>query len=202
MLIYRQKALNVAGIFVLVALLSWLWYASFMEQPSTGYDWEKFVKQGNTPDELHFCETDSDCVETQQSCCSCNSGGKQIAIKKDYLPAWKNLIKESCNDISCPEIYLCKKGTIKCVNKKCEFVIINDKDCIKEGEYVDTFDRNSFTCCEGLIKVDARPLDENCKVIIPNRSFGIEPGWRCINCGDKICNPEYENKCNCPEDCS
>lgn len=74
-------------------------------------------------------------------------------------------------------------------------------NCIKEGEYVDHPSKDSFYCCPGLVKTDARPLDENCEVIIPENSPGIESGWACIKCGDGICGSQYENKCNCPADC-
>lgn len=78
----------------------------------------------------------------------------------------------------------------------------SSKACVKAGVYVDHPDKDSFECCPGLSKASALPLDENCKVIIPENSPGIEPGWTCLNCGDAICDKEKnENKCNCPEDC-
>ena len=78
---------------------------------------------------------------------------------------------------------------------------VKDITCIQEGEYVDHFDKDSFECCQGLSKTSALPLDDNCEVIIPENSLGIEPGWVCINCGDGNCSNKYENKCNCPKDC-
>jgi hypothetical protein len=78
----------------------------------------------------------------------------------------------------------------------------NTENCIEAGEYVDLPYQDSFTCCPGLVKANALPLDGNCQSIIPENSPGIEPGWTCLQCGDAICDKgKGENKCNCPADC-
>jgi hypothetical protein len=75
-------------------------------------------------------------------------------------------------------------------------------DCISEGKYVDTIDKDSFQCCPGLVKkMSPQPHDENCNAIIPKDSFGVEPGMTCLACGDGVCNSKFEDKCSCKEDC-
>ena len=70
---------------------------------------------------LRNCEQDSDCVETQADCCSCNSGGEQIGINKKYLKEWENTLAEKCQDIGCITLFNCKEGKVICENNKCEF---------------------------------------------------------------------------------
>jgi len=100
----------------------------------------------------------------------------------------------------------CSDGSyVSRVAPSCEFAEcseVTEKECIKEGEYVDTPSEDSFECCGNLVKTPVTaPMDENCEPIIPEGSTGPEPGWTCLACGDGECNSEYENKCNCTEDC-
>jgi len=152
----------------------------------------------------------------------CRAGGQTFTEVLE-----KDIVKEiTCADGSvAKDIPVCGKIQIQCFTTPCDpieetfknrcearergaFDIRDgecsqaDRACVKAGEYVDHFDKNSFDCCQGLVKTSAPPLDENCKAIIPENSPGIEPGWTCINCGDGICDSEKkENKCNCPTDC-
>lgn len=98
--------------------------------------------------------------------------------------------------IDCPND-ICGPGENECnCPEDCE------GDCVGEGEYIDTILEDSFECCLGLVKtMVSPPMDENCVAIIPEGSPGYEPGWACLACGDGNCISEYENKCNCPEDC-
>jgi len=125
------------------------------------------------------CNVDADCLYT----CGCG------AINAD----------ETCHDDGA--MYGCVDSVVQCMNNRCEIVSENIPACIKEGEYVDHFDKDSFECCPGLIKVSSLPLDDNCEFVLPENSPGPEPGWACIRCSDDICGAKYENKCNCPEDC-
>ena len=96
-------------------------------------------------------------------------------------------------------IYNSERSTSKTQDVKIDN---NNFSCVKEGEYIDHPSKDSFACCLGLSKASALPLDDNCEVIIPENSPGIEPGWTCIKCGDGFCNNQAgESKCNCPEDC-
>jgi len=64
--------------------------------------------------------------------------------------------------------------------------------CIKEGDYSNPFWDSG--CCIGLIESLVYEIDEsgNCIALTgPNI---------CINCGDGLCK-EWENRCNCPDDC-
>ena len=100
------------------------------------------------------------------------------------------------------EAKVCPDGSsVGRIPPDCEFAECPEVKCVEEGEYVDHPSKDSFECCEDLVKESALPVDENCQPIIPEGSPGIEPGWTCINCGDGICKGDYENKCNCPEDC-
>lgn len=153
-----------------------------------GYDFYKgrALKNeiGKYPD--YYKQLAEDCEsKASRSCC--------IASVQHMLNGSYKLSPES----GCPENY--QSTMLKCRNSYgwCE----PKKNCIYEGEYVDGL-KNSFECCAGLVKKLASPMDENCDPIIPEGSTGYEIGWTCLACGDGICNLEYENKCNCSEDCN
>jgi hypothetical protein len=97
----------------------------------------------------------------------------------------------------------CGNGVCGLGENKCNCPEDCNSECVKKGEYVDTFSKDSFECCSGLVKISASPpMDKDCNPIIPEGSTGYEPGWTCLPCGDGICEKEIENTCNCPEDCS
>jgi hypothetical protein len=50
-------------------------------------------------------------------------------------------------------------------------------------------------CCEGLKPLYGGDYLEEC-VAFEDTGLSI-----CTPCGNGICDTEYENKCNCPEDC-
>jgi len=100
----------------------------------------------------------------------------------------------------CPDGSYVSRIAPSCEFPDCPEVI--EEDCVKEGAYIDLPTEDSFECCGDLVKIPVTaPMDENCEPIIPEGSTGPEPGWTCLACGDGECNSEYENKCNCPEDC-
>jgi len=64
------------------------------------------------------CESDSDCVKVQTSCCPCNSGGEEKCFSKELVPKQKECEKDlfcialdNCKIEKC----ICEKG--KCVEK-------------------------------------------------------------------------------------
>ncbi len=72
-------------------------------------------------DEWKVCSQDLDCVETQEGCCNCANGGIQMAINKQYLDEWQNILDNSCQDVGCLAFVNCKQGSIICENDKCKF---------------------------------------------------------------------------------
>lgn len=75
-------------------------------------------------------------------------------------------------------------------------------NCSKEGEMRDLYVYNK-NCCDGLTRV----LTCSDQLIIADKCYSTSfegPGGctvsTCINCGDGICK-EYEDLCNCPQDC-
>lgn len=78
-------------------------------------------------------------------------------------------------------------------NGDCGSDKVDELDCLEKGEGMSP----GYECCEGLVSKNPKTLviDGVCDQIAG--SFGI-----CIACGDGVCEEEYENICNCPEDCS
>lgn len=76
-------------------------------------------------DEWKICAVDDDCAETQVDCCSCNNGGQQAAINKDYLANWLGETGSSCEDIVCAAVFNCQAGQVVCENNRCDFKLIN-----------------------------------------------------------------------------
>ena len=82
------------------------------------------------------------------------------------------------------------------------------KDCAVNGESPTDFDMTTGKfvpegkpCCEGLKTI--YPKRESCLDDL-ERGLSVEvTGSRgiCRPCGDGVCNPEYEDRCNCPGDC-
>lgn len=78
--------------------------------------------------------------------------------------------------------------------------------CAKEGESPTYFDLTTGKinpegkqCCSGLkeirIKTSQADLDKGICLTIAGSS-GV-----CSSCGNGVCESNYEDKCNCPEDC-
>ena len=81
-----------------------------------------------------------------------------------------------------------------------------EKDCAVNGESPTNFDMTTGKiipggkpCCDGLKAIGPKtPQDALDKGACMHKmgTVGV-----CRPCGDGICNPEYEDRCNCPEDC-
>ncbi len=100
------------------------------------------------------------------------------------------------NDGDCGTGYSCENEN--CVPLAQPFLV--DGSCIEEG---DTFKQSeNFSCCDGLeYTLDKKYYQgENCELTAPNVE-GYELNYVCTNCGNSVCE-EWENACNCAEDCS
>jgi hypothetical protein len=80
----------------------------------------------------------------------------------------------------------------------------HSKSCLKLGEHdyhggvpVAGAIKKLKPCCKGLTGRQALPSIHEGECSVTAGGFG----HTCIACGDKTCDPKYENKCNCPEDC-
>ena len=69
------------------------------------------------------CVNDDDCIETQTDCCSCQSGGTQTAINKNYLVNWQGMLDSNCQDAACLAVVNCIAGKAICDNGLCTFSI-------------------------------------------------------------------------------
>jgi len=68
------------------------------------------------------CGSASDCVvENQKDCCPCNAGGRQVALRKKSLDAFRAARAARCaGDLLCPQVYLCDDtATALCLAGKC-----------------------------------------------------------------------------------
>jgi hypothetical protein len=68
------------------------------------------------------CAKSSDCVlENQQDCCPCNAGGRQVAVRKKSLDAYRAARAARCTgDLLCPQVYLCDdKASAVCGGGRC-----------------------------------------------------------------------------------
>ena len=143
-------------------------------------------------DEWKRCNDNSDCIETQKTCCDCHNGGEQAAINRKYLSDWEDIIKNRCQNIDCIALENCQKDKTICKNNKCEFTMgtemSKEEICVKEGEMILITPTSTETivvkCCGGLRQI-----------ISDTASYSY-----CTNCGDGICR-EPEAIYNCPEDC-
>jgi hypothetical protein len=59
---------------------------------------------GKPPGTLDTCSTDADCTLTSESCCGCNAGGKNVAIRKDAEALYTAEHKQSCEGTMCPAV--------------------------------------------------------------------------------------------------
>jgi len=89
---------------------------------------EKKEKAGAAPGavaqaaDFFSCVSETDCVvENQKDCCPCNAGGRQIALRKKSLDAFRAARTARCGgDLLCPQVYLCDDtATAVCLAGKC-----------------------------------------------------------------------------------
>ena len=75
--------------------------------------------------------------------------------------------------------------------------------CAKENEKVSSvYQEYAPICCSGLTD-NHSGMDTRISVADKCYQTGLASGYpvgTCINCGDNVCS-EYENPCNCPQDC-
>ena len=96
--------------------------------------------------------------------------------------------KESCPSEFCQIMINCKGESI-CETKsygsppKCGHISYHGQD---------------VACCAGLVKKCVIELKGG--ACDSNGYFNSYP--QCIPCGNKVCDMPFENKCNCPEDCT
>jgi hypothetical protein len=93
-------------------------------------------------------------------------------------------------------IFLTKKSTIK----NDDFInnMQSSLSCAEEGETIGASGMPK-SCCSNLKPLGGMPngYDGDCTKLQPPTGLSI-----CANCGDGICNSNYEGKCNCPADCA
>jgi hypothetical protein len=80
-------------------------------------------------------------------------------------------------------------------------LVITNQGCAKEGKtsFSDVTGKTK-ECCTGLDSISAcspNPDDPTCE----GYSEIVGCGSICSDCGNNICE-DWENRCNCPEDCS
>lgn len=87
---------------------------------------------------------------------------------------------------------------------------ITESSCVKAGERsVSNFDMTTGkinpdikikNCCLGLKNIAEKQPTINKDTDICSQSIGV-PYNLCSPCGNNVCDSQYEDKCNCPEDC-
>ncbi len=77
------------------------------------------------PDEF-FCNTSSDCIKIETSCCPCSSGGEEICGNMKQLEKYEKE-KENCGDnIFCVAMYNCHITECDCIDNKCTSIEIKE----------------------------------------------------------------------------
>jgi len=69
------------------------------------------------------CGKDADCVvEPQRDCCPCNAGGREVAVSRKGLEAYRAARAARCaGDLLCPQVYLCdEQAAAVCRAGRCE----------------------------------------------------------------------------------
>ncbi len=83
---------------------------------------------------LKACSQDSDCVKVNEGCCSCNNGGSEIAINKNFTQYWSAKLSRDCSSNNlCPQVYMCIQSTPKCVNNECTLQVPKNQGIVCNG---------------------------------------------------------------------
>ena len=140
-------------------------------------DCEKVFKESGFCPE-NFCNREVKCVpETEQISCTIACNPKEcVTIKAKDCPLKRCIVLSGCTgeDVCYPPL---EENGLECG----ELAYIGEKEC-----------------CEGLVKrCGVEFLDESCDMV---GEYSIYNAPFCIPCGNGICN-QFENRCNCPEDC-
>ncbi len=71
------------------------------------------------------CSIDTDCVYTHNGNCDCANGGKDAAINKEQLDAFRSLFaKGACTEVA--RIPPCGSGQVKCLDGFCTYIPVNE----------------------------------------------------------------------------
>jgi len=147
-------------------------------------------------DEWLVCKENFDCVITEESLCTCASGGKRVAINKTYKEPYEARLNElrwtNVQGVGCPGVVLCFDGETQCNNNKCEFVsygwLEGDKDdrgVFYQDVLLDeevqsaarTFD-NEAICISGTYTNSFENLSlNNAWLTIPPDSINLVDNW-------------------------
>ena len=75
-----------------------------------------------------FCQTDTDCILANKSCCGCHAGGESIAIHKSQKKSYRNELKARCSayNVMCPALYRCDDFKAQFRNSKCVAVEVRN----------------------------------------------------------------------------
>ncbi|MAH03255.1 hypothetical protein CMI39_00515 [Candidatus Pacearchaeota archaeon] len=73
-------------------------------------------KDVNEPNE---CQTDSDCIKVQTTCCSCNSGGKEMCVSKKEVGFYERQLENCSKNSVCIALYACDIKSCGCIEGKC-----------------------------------------------------------------------------------
>ncbi len=98
------------------------------------------------------------------------------------------LTVDHCPTDTCQILDACGENAKQCYPKATE-------EPVKCGELSYS---GKLDCCQGFVKrCGVEFLDGSCDM---KAEYSIEGVPQCLPCGNGICN-QFENKCNCPEDC-
>lgn len=133
-----------------------------------------FAETGKCP--LEIC--DYGCFALAEDGCRMACKDKAcVFIKNQFCPSDRCQIFKSCEG-----------------NEICYFKMKSEPPACGEIGY----NGQEVECCAGLIKrCGVEMLDGSCNMLGQNSIYAVPS---CIPCGNRICD-QFENKCNCPEDC-
>ena len=100
--------------------------------------------------------------------------------------------------------------SVKESNQPTNQQVINESSCAKIGERsVSNFDMTTGKinpnmknkdCCSGLKNITEKQSIINKNSDVCSQSVGVSYNL-CSPCGNGVCDSQYEDHCNCPEDC-
>jgi hypothetical protein len=141
----------------------------------TMYCAKLYSLQGDCPTNLCQlkCESQGEGKECQNSCVP----KPCTAIDAQQCPAQYCSVMEDCSK-----------------NKICHYKMVGEPAKCGDASYAG----QDVECCPGLVRrCGIEFLDGTCDMEGKNSVYNLPI---CIPCGNGICN-QFENRCNCPEDC-